>query len=187
MSDTIIAGLDLDSPQQARDALSLATWLADVTASNLLLVTIFAPHGGALSTQLERRRRELAALADRPVETMAIAGTAPARLLHELADQRRPRALVIGSSRSGAEGAVSVGSAGELLLHGGDAPVVVAPHGFVAPAGRAIGVKDNMALVGILSTQLLIERFIRTHSHADHSARGTTIRGGELLVRTERR
>jgi asparagine synthase (glutamine-hydrolysing) len=54
-------------------------------------------------------------------------------------------------------------------------------------AGRAIGVKDNMALVGILSTQLLIERFIRTHSHADHSARGTTIRRGELSVRAERR
>ncbi|HET9738339.1 MAG TPA: universal stress protein [Solirubrobacteraceae bacterium] len=140
MSDTIIAGLDLDSPQQARDALSLATWLADVTASNLLLVTIFAPRSGALSIQLERRRRELAALADRPVETMAIAGTAPARLLHELADQRRPRALVIGSSRSGAEGAVSVGSAGELLLHGGDVPVVVAPRGFVAPSRRPIGV-----------------------------------------------
>lgn len=53
-------------------------------------------------------------------------------------------------------------------------------------AGRAIGVKDNMALVGILSTQLLIERFIRTHTYADHAARGTTIRRGELSVRAER-
>ena len=103
MSDTIIAGLDLDAPWQAREALALATWLADVTSSDLLLVTIFAPRSAALSTQLERRRQDLAALATRPVETMAIAGTAPARLLHELTDQRRPRALVIGASRSGAD------------------------------------------------------------------------------------
>jgi asparagine synthase (glutamine-hydrolysing) len=54
-------------------------------------------------------------------------------------------------------------------------------------AGRAIGVKDNMALVGILSTQLLIERFIRTHNHADHPERGTAIRRGELPVRAEQR
>ncbi|HEX2410353.1 MAG TPA: universal stress protein [Solirubrobacteraceae bacterium] len=140
MSDTIIAGLDLDAPPQARDALALATWLADVTSSALLLVTVFAPGGDALSTQLERRRRQLGALADRPVDTMAVAGTAPARLLHELADQRRPRALVIGSSRSGAEGRVSVGSAGELLLHGGGAPVVVAPNGFRPPSGRSIDI-----------------------------------------------
>ena len=64
-----------------------------------------------------------------------------------------------------------------------------AVHHLVAKvrAGRAIGVKDNMALVGILSTQLLIERFIRTHHHADHPERGTAIRRGELPVRSERR
>ena len=100
MSDTIIGALDLDAPHQARDALALATWLADVTSRELLLVTIFAPHGGALSTQIERRRRQLATLTDRPVETLVIAGTSPARLLHELADQfldisRRALALAL--------------------------------------------------------------------------------------------
>ncbi|HEY1308211.1 MAG TPA: asparagine synthase (glutamine-hydrolyzing) [Vicinamibacterales bacterium] len=49
--------------------------------------------------------------------------------------------------------------------------------------GRAIGVKDNMALVGILSTQLLIELFIRTPPHAHDSERGTAVHRGELLVR----
>jgi nucleotide-binding universal stress UspA family protein len=140
MSDTIIAGIDLDAPDQARDAVALATWLADATSTDLLLVTIFAPRAGALSTQIERRRRQLAALAGRPVETMAIAGTAPARVLHELADQRRPRALVIGSSRGGAVGLVSLGSVGELLLHGGGAPVAVAPDDFRPPADRPIDV-----------------------------------------------
>jgi nucleotide-binding universal stress UspA family protein len=133
MSDTIIAGLDLDAPDQARDALALATWLADATSSELLLVTVFAPRAGALSGQIERRRQELVALAGRPVETMAIAGTSPARVLHELADQRQPRAIVVGSSRGGANGVVSIGSVGELLLHGGCGAVVVAPNDFAVP------------------------------------------------------
>jgi nucleotide-binding universal stress UspA family protein len=91
--------------------------------------------------QLEHRRRELATLAGRPVETLAVAGTSPARVLHELADVRRPRALVIGSSRGGAIGTVSLGSAGELLLHGGGAAVAVAPNGFSAPRrSPALGV-----------------------------------------------
>ena len=92
MSDTIIAGLDLDAPAQARYSVSFASRLADVTSSDLLLVTVFAPRAGALSTQVERCREQLAKLAGRPAETMAIAGSAPARVLHELADQRRPRA-----------------------------------------------------------------------------------------------
>ena len=140
MSDTIIAGIDLDAPDQARDAVALAGWLADATSSDLLLVTVFAPRSGALSTQIERRRRELAALAARRVETLAIAGTSPARLLHELGDQRRPRAVVVGSSRGGAPGVVSIGSVGELLLHGGAAPIVEAPNSFTPPAGRAIDI-----------------------------------------------
>jgi len=50
--------------------------------------------------------------------------------------------------------------------------------------GRATGVKDNMALIGILSTELLVDHFIRTspYDHND-SQRGTTLRRRELLVR----
>ena len=140
MSDTIIAGLDLDAPAQARDALSFASRLADVTSSDLLLVTVFVPRVGALSTQIERCRQQLATLAGRPVETMAIAGSAPARVLHELADQRRPRGVVIGSSRGGAIGVSSLGSVGELLLHGGSAPVAVVPNDFTPPTGRTIDI-----------------------------------------------
>ena len=140
MSDTIIAGIDLDAPDQARDATALAAWLADATSSDLLLVTVFPPRAGALSTQIERRRQRLAALAGRPVETVAIAGTSPARVLHELGDRHRPRAIVIGSSRGGAVRLVSVGSVGELLLHGGGAPVAVVPNDFAAPAGRPIDI-----------------------------------------------
>jgi nucleotide-binding universal stress UspA family protein len=132
MSETIIAGIDLSAPDQARDALTLASWLADTTSSELLLATVFAPRLGPIGAQIERRKRELAALANRPVETIAIAGTAPARVLHELADQRRPRAVVVGSSRGGANRVVAPGPVGELLLHGGGAPVALAPNSYVA-------------------------------------------------------
>jgi nucleotide-binding universal stress UspA family protein len=135
MSGTIIGAVDLDAPDQARDALALATWLSDVTAGDLLLVTVFTPHAGGLSAQLERRRRRLAALAG-PAQALAIAGTSPARVLHELAFERRPVAVVIGSSRSGANGVVSLGSVGESLLHGSPAPVAVAPNAFTAPSAR---------------------------------------------------
>jgi nucleotide-binding universal stress UspA family protein len=140
MSETIIAGIDLDAPDQARDAVACAAWLGEATSSDLLLVTVFPPRAGAISTQIERRRQQLTALAGRPVETMAIAGTAPARVLHELADRRRPRAIVVGSSRSGAAGLVSLGCVSELLLHGGAAPVAVAPNDFSAPTNRPIDI-----------------------------------------------
>jgi nucleotide-binding universal stress UspA family protein len=135
MSETIIVGIDLDAPDQAHNALTLASWLADATSSELLLATVFAPHPGPIGPQIERRRRELATLSHRPVETIAIAGTAPARVLHELADQRRPRAIVIGSSRGGDQHVVAPGSVGELLLHGGAAAVAIAPNSYVAGPG----------------------------------------------------
>jgi nucleotide-binding universal stress UspA family protein len=139
MSGTLIGAIDLDAPDQARDALALATWLADTTASELLVVTIFAPRAGALSAQLEHRRRQLTALAG-PVKSLVIAGTSPARLIHELADQRHPVAMVVGSSRGGANGVVSLGSASEALLHGSPVPIAVAPNGFTLSSARAVDI-----------------------------------------------
>lgn len=39
-----------------------------------------------------------------------------------------------------------------------------------ARSGRAIGIKDNMALLGILSTQLVVEQFINNHRYVAHAA-----------------
>ena len=45
--------------------------------------------------------------------------------------------------------------------------------------GRAIGIKDNMALVGVLSTQLVVDRFVRgsqeDFAHAEHRAGAATV------------
>jgi nucleotide-binding universal stress UspA family protein len=144
MSDTIIAAVDLDAPRQARDALAFAAWLADVSSSKLAAATVFVPRPGALSVQIDHRKAQLATVAGRPIGSAAMAGTSPARLLHELADQRRPLAVVIGSSRGGAIGRVSLGSVGQTLLHGGDVPIVVTPNDYEPPLGHTpvIGVGD---------------------------------------------
>jgi hypothetical protein len=42
-----------------------------------------------------------------------------------------------------------------------ESPKAVARPVDKARSGQAVAVKDNMALVGILSTQLLVQRFIR--------------------------
>jgi asparagine synthase (glutamine-hydrolysing) len=51
-----------------------------------------------------------------------------------------------------------------------------------ARTGRAIGAKDNMALVGILSTQILVDRMIRSfRPESENSARldGVKLGSGE--------
>ena len=50
-------------------------------------------------------------------------------------------------------------------------------------AGRAGGVRDNMALVGILSTQLVVDQFIRSFTRADDSERDPRVRHRELPLR----
>jgi asparagine synthase (glutamine-hydrolysing) len=52
-----------------------------------------------------------------------------------------------------------------------------------ARTGQDLGAKDNMGVVGVLSTQLLIDRFIRKFTHAEHSKRSTEIHHRQLSVR----
>ena len=50
-------------------------------------------------------------------------------------------------------------------------------------SGRPIGMRDHMALVGILSTQLVVDQFIRNFKRADDSKRDTRIRHRKLPLR----
>jgi asparagine synthase (glutamine-hydrolysing) len=52
------------------------------------------------------------------------------------------------------------------LFHSGAVQHLVAK----AKSGRAIGIKDNMALLGILSTQLLVEQFVNHNRYISHAA-----------------
>ena len=54
-----------------------------------------------------------------------------------------------------------------------------------AKTGRAIGAKDNMALVGVLSTQILVDRMIRNfHSEDAGTERLAVVGDGPLGVET---
>jgi len=55
-----------------------------------------------------------------------------------------------------------------------------------ASVGQALGTKDNMAVVGILSTQMLIDRFIRNSTHDQHADRDSPVRRRQLPVRPDR-
>ena len=55
-----------------------------------------------------------------------------------------------------------------------------------ARQGQIAGTKDNMALVGILSTQLLVDQFIGDFTHEQQARRSTSVRRRELPVRAER-
>lgn len=50
-------------------------------------------------------------------------------------------------------------------------------------SGRPIGTRDHMALVGILSTQIVVDQFIRNFTRADDSERDPRLRRRELPVR----
>jgi asparagine synthase (glutamine-hydrolysing) len=52
--------------------------------------------------------------------------------------------------------------------------------------GQIAGTKDNMAFVGILSTQLLVDQFIGDFTHEQQAHRNTSVRRRELPVRAER-
>jgi asparagine synthase (glutamine-hydrolysing) len=51
-------------------------------------------------------------------------------------------------------------------------------------AGRIASVKDHMAFVGILSTQLFADRFVSTRNHGSHTHRDLPIHRRKLLVRS---
>ncbi|HQZ37438.1 MAG TPA: asparagine synthase (glutamine-hydrolyzing) [Vicinamibacterales bacterium] len=52
-----------------------------------------------------------------------------------------------------------------------------------ARSGRELGMKDNMGVVGVLSTQLLINQFIRNFRHDRNADRDTPVRRRQLPVR----
>ena len=55
-----------------------------------------------------------------------------------------------------------------------------------ARAGQVLGTKDNMGLVGVLSTGLLIDRFIRNSTYDNQADRDTPVRRRELPIRAGR-
>jgi nucleotide-binding universal stress UspA family protein len=64
-----------------------------------------------------------------PVDVALAVALSPARGLHEIAEEREPLIMVIGSSSRGQLGRVSPGAVTDRLLHGAPCAVAVAPSG----------------------------------------------------------
>jgi nucleotide-binding universal stress UspA family protein len=141
----IVVGYDGRDP--ARDALALAMQFADVSGNRVLLVAVF-PYtqrliGGLgyeqlLAADAKRVFEPIEEEFGTRVETRAIGGHSPARVLHDVAEAETASMLVVGSSERGPIGRVVPGSVGERLLHGAPCPVAVAPRGFADRERRSL-------------------------------------------------
>jgi nucleotide-binding universal stress UspA family protein len=146
----IIVGVD--ESQGSSDAIALASSLAGVTGSTLVLVNVY-PYDPSLSRSVNRAFEEYlredsetllerlrVTHGDETVEVKAIPNPSPAHGLHELAEQEGAGLVVVGSTHTGRAGRVLPGSTAERLLHGSPCPVAVAPHGYAQRSSHDLAV-----------------------------------------------
>lgn len=143
----IIVGVDRSDG--SRDAIALASGLAGLNGSTLVLANVF-PYdetpSRALNREFEAYLRDdaksiLEQLRDAvdaavPVETRVIPNPSAPHGLHALAEEEDAGLIVVGSTHTGRMGRVLPGSTAERLLHGSPCPVAVAPKGYADRAGR---------------------------------------------------
>ena len=153
-SRTLVIGYD-GSPG-ARDALALGRVLARAMDATPMIATVVL-YPDHLIDAVKRREivtRQAAPLLavateqaqDLEPETTVLVDDSPAHALHELAEDRRPIALVLGSSHRAPLGRVFLGSVGQSLLSGAPCAVAVAPRDYAASTSedlRRIGVGLN--------------------------------------------
>jgi nucleotide-binding universal stress UspA family protein len=144
MSKVIVA---VDASQGASDAIALASKLAGITGSTLMLVNVFPydlhPSRGSnrefeaymRQDSIDLLERLRTAHGDESIEVKAIANPSPSHGLHELAEQEDAGLIVVGSTHTGRAGRVLPGSTAERLLHGSPCPVAVAPAGYAERSG----------------------------------------------------
>jgi nucleotide-binding universal stress UspA family protein len=144
MSDNnVIVGVDPSRSEHA-DAIALGALLARLSDARLLLVSVYEPRDGrrhhAAAPYEHAVRRATTHLKETldglVVERLVLPGESAARVLHHLVDERRARAVVVGSSPRAPWGQVEAGHVFERLLHGGAVPAVIAPRGYAARAGQ---------------------------------------------------
>jgi nucleotide-binding universal stress UspA family protein len=146
----IIVGVD-ESPGSA-DAIALASRLAGMTGTKLMLVNVF-PYdvhpSRAVSYEFETYMRQDSvdmlerlrkAHGDEAVEIEAIPNPSSAHGLHALAEKLDAGLIVVGSTHTGRAGRVLPGSTAERLLHGSPCPVAVAPKGYAHEATTEPGI-----------------------------------------------
>jgi nucleotide-binding universal stress UspA family protein len=146
MARTLIVGYD--GSNLGNDALVLGGVLADCLAAVPLVAHVRPPLPpiplsprveeiveGEVETMLGAARKRLPG---REVEVRALVDGSPARVLHELAEDEDPIAVVIGSSHRGPVGRVMLGGVGTGLLSGAPCAIAVAPSGYAERPERRV-------------------------------------------------
>lgn len=153
MSSTIIVGFD--GRDHAADALALGRLLARTAGARLVVACAYPedPLGesGAAAdigrsvredaeAALDSARAQLAAAGETAIEVdcRALAGSAPSRVLHDLAEETSAAAIVVGATHHGAAVRLLTGSTPERVLDGSPCPVAVAPEGYAAAHATAV-------------------------------------------------
>ena len=140
MTPPIVVGVD--PLRHDPEAAVLAALLARATGAPVVAVAVYPREiplrfGGGGALQEEVRGSALARLSavesafyGVPLETLAVAGSSAAHVLHDCAEDRGAALLVVGSTHHGITGRISLGSTADRLLHGAPCPIAVAPLGF---------------------------------------------------------
>ena len=148
MTDSDHRLVGIDGTPSGREALSLATALAVLTGSTVVLGSVYSyesgrfggliwpPHHDA-DGWLAEAEKDLAG-GGLPWRSLTVPATSVAEGLIRLADQESVDAIVLGSSRHGHVGRVLAGSTVRRVIHGAPCAVAVAPHQWrPLPARRA--------------------------------------------------
>ena len=140
---TVIVGVEPSRAEHA-DAIALGALLTRIDSARLLLVSVYEPRQepwDSTSASYEHALRKAAGrlrdlLEGLDTEQHVLPGASAARVLHALADRYAAQAVVLGSSPRAPWGHVELGTVSERVLHGGAAPTVLAPRGYVHRADR---------------------------------------------------
>jgi nucleotide-binding universal stress UspA family protein len=136
MSEIVIG---YDGRPGGEDALALGRLLCEtIGARPLVVIVVPFPEDllsrkdldQVLSEAEERLGRASGKLAGLEPETRALIHRSPSEAMHELAEEREPAAIVVGSSHRGPVGRVLLGTSGASLLAGAPCPVAVAPRDY---------------------------------------------------------
>lgn len=137
--------IGFDDTASGHDAIALGLQIAAKDGEHLVVACAFPDDTRGLLVAMQDHKwiEEVRSVAERKLDSArrlvgqrpdvdyrAIGPGTASRGLHELAEEIRPRLLVVGSSEHAAFGRIAPGSTVESLLHGAPCPVAVAPRGY---------------------------------------------------------
>lgn len=131
MSEPVIAAYDFAHDDRAPVAFAAAAARYGETPAIAVAVldAVMVPGGVVHPAQAAASAAALARLRDDlGVETLEAVDVSVQHAVHRLAEERRARLVVVGSTRRGRPGRVWPGSTAERVLHGAPCPVVVVPR-----------------------------------------------------------